>query len=154
MAGEGTAQDRASVSKSRIISAQKAIPADALPYDCTASMTVPMIPFKIERELNFRIGGKHCTGKVIVGDLTWQEERKRWACHFSLAYVHNEVARIYGRDPLGAIINTLDFLSILIRGSEDDGLIVWWQMEGDHGGLTFPLSEGKRWRKNLPEASE
>ena len=43
---------------------------------------------------------------------------------------------IYGADPLDAITKALDFLSSLIPGSEDDGLVVWWQAEGDHAGLT------------------
>ena len=32
----------------------------------------------------------------------------------SLAYVHPEVGRIYGADPLDAITKTLDFLSCLV----------------------------------------
>ena len=64
-----------------------------------------------------------------MGDVTWQEDKQRWACNFSIAHVHPEVAKLYGADPLGAVVNTLDFLSILIRGSEDDGLVVWWQTE-------------------------
>ena len=82
-----------------------------------------------------------------MGDVTWQEDKQRWACHFSMAHVHPEVAKLYGPDPLAAVVNTLDFLSILIRGSEDDGLVVWWRTEGDHAGLTFPLSEGKKWQE-------
>jgi len=45
----------------------------------------------------------------------------------------------------------LDFLSILIRGNEEDGLIVWWQMEGDGAGLTFPLSEAQKWKEMPPQ---
>lgn len=107
------------------------------------------IEFRLERELQFRIVGEHFTGKLFVGDVTWQEDKQRWACHFSMAVVHPEVAKLYGSDPLAAVVNTLDFLSTLIRGSEADGLVIWWQTEGDHAGLTFPLSEGKNWQ-NIP----
>jgi len=112
---------------------------------------VTRITFRLDRELHFRVGGEHATGKLCVGDLTWQEEEQRWACQWSLAHVHPEVGRIYGADPMAALMATLDFLSILIRRSEDDGLIVWWQTEGDHGGLTFPLSEARRWKEMPPQ---
>ena len=108
-------------------------------------MDLNPIEFRLERELQFRIGGQHVTGKLFVGDLKWQEDRKRWACHWSITHVHPEIGSLYGPDPLAALVTTLDFLSTLIRGSEDDGLVVWWQTEGDHAGLTFPLSEGKKW---------
>jgi hypothetical protein len=113
-------------------------------------MSMKNIDFRLERDLNFRIGGEHSTGKLFVGDLVWQEDKKRWACHWSLAYVHPEIGRIYGLDPLAALTNTLDFLSSLIRGSEDDGLIVWWQKEGDHAGLVFPQCEGQKWKEMPP----
>ncbi len=105
------------------------------------------LPFKLERELHFRIGGQPSTGKLIVGGVVWVEPKKKWACEYSLAHVDPEGGRIYGADPLDALSKALDFLSSLIRGSEDDGLIVWWQTEGDHGGLTFPLSENQTWKK-------
>lgn len=109
-----------------------------------------LIEFRLERELNFRIQGMLSIGKVFVGDLVWQADKKRWACHWSLAHVHPEIGRLYGVDPLAALLGTLDFLSILIRGSEDDGLAIWWKTEGDHAGFTFPLSEEKKWRKIPP----
>ncbi len=77
-------------------------------------MAANTIEFRLERELQFRIGGEHSTGKLFVGDVTWQEDKQRWACHFSMAHVHPEVAKLYGPDPLAAVVNTLDFLSILI----------------------------------------
>ena len=105
------------------------------------------LPFKFERELHFRIRGQSSTGKLTVGGVNWVEAKKKWACDYSLAHVDPVGGCIYGTDPLNALSNTLDFLSILIRGSEDDGLIVWWQAEGDHAGLTFPLSEDQKWKK-------
>jgi hypothetical protein len=108
------------------------------------------IDFRLERELHFRIRGEYSTGKLFVGDLALQEDKKRWACHWSLAHVHPEVGRIYGADPLAALTATLDFVSSLIRGSEADGLVIWWQTEGDHAGLTFPQSEGQSWTEIAP----
>jgi len=46
---------------------------------------------------------------------------------------------------MDALTQAFDFLSSLIRGSEEDGLVVWWRYEGDRAGLTFPQCEGKRW---------
>jgi hypothetical protein len=111
----------------------------------------PTVSFRLERELHFRIRDEHSTGTMFIGDLVWLQDRNRWACHWSLAHVHPEVGRMYGTDPLEALTNTLDFLSSLIRGSEDDGLILWWQVEGDHGGLTFPLCEEETWKKMPPQ---
>ncbi|MGZ4972389.1 MAG: hypothetical protein ACXWDN_06475 [Limisphaerales bacterium] len=104
--------------------------------------------FKLERDLHFRIRGQPSTGKLLVGGVSWVEEKKKWACAYSLAHVVPEGGRIYGDDPLDAVSKTLDFLSSLIRGSEDDGLVVWWKVEGDHGGLSFPMCESESWRKN------
>jgi hypothetical protein len=105
------------------------------------------LPFKLERELHFRIGGRPSTGKLCVGGIRWLEDKQKWACDWSLAHVHPEDGRIYGADPLDALTKTLDFISSLIRGSEDDGLVIWWKVEGDHGGLTFPLCEDQHWKK-------
>ena len=99
------------------------------------------IDFKIERELNFRIGGQHVKGKVFVGDIFFQEPNNRWACHWSLSHLHHGVSLIYGKDPLDALINTLDFLATFIRGSEVDGYAIWWQSEGDNAGMRFPITE-------------
>jgi hypothetical protein len=106
-----------------------------------------ILPFKLERELHFRIRGQHSTGKLSVGGISWVEGKKKWACDYSLGHVDPDGGRIYGADPIQALTATLDFLSSLIRGSEDDGLIVWWQVEGDHAGLTFPQCEGQSWKE-------
>jgi hypothetical protein len=105
------------------------------------------LPFRLERELHFRVGGQLSTGKLIIGGVTWVEAKKKWACDYSLAHVVPDGGRVYGADPLDAVSKALDFLSSLIRGSESDGLIVWWQAEGDHAGLAFPLSENQTWKK-------
>jgi hypothetical protein len=108
------------------------------------------LPFKIERELHYRIKGQPSSGKLFIGDIEYLDASRRWACHWSLAHIHPEIGRIYGADSLEALTRTLDFISSLIRGSEEDGLIVWWQVEGDHAGLTFPLCEDQNWSKLPP----
>jgi hypothetical protein len=82
---------------------------------------------------------------VWLGDLKWIPEKKKWACRWSVSIIHPEVGLIYGDDPLDALTKTVDFLSSLIRGSELDGLRVWWRKDGDHAGITFPLCEGRTW---------
>jgi len=86
--------------------------------------------------------------------LEWLEEKKLWACHWSLTHVHPEIGRIYGADPLAALMATLDFVSSLIRGSEADGLVVWWKTQGDHAGLTFPQSERQSWKAMASQNDE
>jgi len=95
-----------------------------------------------------RIGGQRVTGKLFVGDLVFQEGKNRWACHWSLSHLHHGVSLIYGKDPLDALINTLDFLSTFIRGSEIDGYGIWWQSEGDNGGVRFPITERQLLERN------
>ena len=51
---------------------------------------------------------------------------------------------------MDALTRAFDFLSSLIRGSEEDGLVVWWRYEGDHAGLAFPQCEGKTRRCSEP----
>ena len=41
----------------------------------------------------------------------------------------------------------LERLSVEVRGPV--GLSLWWQVEGDHGGLTFPLCDEET-RKKMP----
>jgi hypothetical protein len=111
----------------------------------TESLATDHIAFSLKRELEFVIRGERMTGELFVGDLQFDPERRRWYCHWSLSFVHPEIGRMSGDDPMDALTQTFDFISSLIRGSEEDGLVVWWRYEGDHAGLTFPQSEGKRW---------
>jgi len=101
----------------------------------------------LERTLSFVIRGEIVTGKLFVGDLEWAEDKQHWICHWSISHIHPEIGRLYGKDPLDAFVKTLDFLSSLIRGSELDGLQVWWFEKGDHAGLTFPLCESQTWKE-------
>jgi hypothetical protein len=111
----------------------------------TDSSSTASIDVRFTRELQFVIGGERISGELFVGDLQFDAERQRWYCHWSLSYVHPEIGRISGDDPLDALASTFDFISSLIRGSEEDGLTVWWRYEGDHAGLTFPQCESKGW---------
>jgi hypothetical protein len=107
--------------------------------------------FRLERPLHFRIGDALTLGQLFVGDIQWLDDRKAWACHWSISHVHPEIGRLYGGDPLQALTATLDFVASLIRGSERDGLVVWWQQEGDHAGMTFPLCEDRTWDQMPPQ---
>jgi hypothetical protein len=102
----------------------------------------------MERAFSFRTGDEVKPGKITVGEIRWLPERKEWACDWSIEPINPEVGRIYGKDPLDALIKTLDFLSTLIRGSEIDGLECWWAQPGDHAGFVFRLSESRAWEKN------
>jgi hypothetical protein len=74
------------------------------------------VPFKLERELHFRIRNQESTGKLFVGDITWLEERKKWACHWSLAHVHPELGRVYGDDPSGSNEHAGNCFAAMRRG--------------------------------------
>lgn len=105
---------------------------------------------KFERTLKFKSGAAESLGTLCVGPIEWSAEKQKWGCQWSISEVHPEPGVTYGSDPLDSVIRSLDFLSTLIRGSEDDGLVVYWQEPGDHCGLVFPLSEGQGWRKVPP----
>lgn len=89
---------------------------------------------KCERELNFIIKGQTVQGKVSIGDI-FQDREGRWRCAWSISYISPETNSIIGDDALSAFVRTLDFVRQLIRGSEEDGLQVWWKQPGDHGGF-------------------
>ena len=113
-----------------------------------ADLTFP--GFRLERKLHFRIGGEWAEGILSIGDLQWKADEQRWVCHWSVSFVHPEIGKTHGADPLDAFLKAVDFLSVLMRGSEDDGLEVSWKEEGDHAGLVFPLSEGRKWKEVPP----
>jgi hypothetical protein len=105
------------------------------------------IPLNLVRELHFVIRGEPRTGKLSIHRLAFSESKQKWECHWSLDHLYPETVSFTGDDPLAALTRTLDFASSFIRGSEMDGHKVHWQYEGDHGGLTFPISEEKHWEK-------
>src|ERR1019366_7234968 len=96
----------------------------------------PSFPsFRMERKLHFRIAGELVEGTLSVGDVHWKSDKQKWACCWAVSFVHPEVGMTYGADPLDAFLKAMDFLSVLMRGSEEDGLDVFWRSEGDHAGL-------------------
>jgi hypothetical protein len=101
------------------------------------AMEPKRIDLGLVRVLQFRIRGEVTEGLLQISRLEFLPERRQWACYWSLAFVHPEEAKIYGSDAMEALSQGLDFISNLVRGSERDGLQVWWKTEGDHGGLGF-----------------
>jgi hypothetical protein len=104
--------------------------------------------FELKRNLFFEFDGKVVEGNLYIGAIQWIEAKNQWACSWSISHIHPEVGKIYGSDPLEAVITTLDFLSCLIRGSELDGLSVWWKERGDHAGIVFALCEARKWEQS------
>ncbi len=97
------------------------------------------LPF--ERSLTFERSGVQSLGVIQIHRLE-QLSAVKWACHWSLSYVHPEESVIYGEDALDAVVKTLNFLAELIRDTAEDGLKIWWHYDGDNGGM-FPASEGE-----------
>lgn len=106
----------------------------------------------LERELNikFRDQSAH-KAKLVIGEIVFVEARHQWGCYWYIDIIHTKQSKIYGDDPLHALTTCLDLVSAFIRGTELDGWTIYWQKEGDHGGLTFPLSEKQSWLKRNPE---
>jgi hypothetical protein len=112
------------------------------------------LELKLCRELTFRIRGKVSKGSLQIHRISKIENKDRWACYWSLAYVHPEIGRIFGEDPIDALFQCLDFIGNLIRGSEKDGLGIWWQYEGDHCGLQFTEYPEKPAGEGSPETTK
>lgn len=96
-----------------------------------------MIPLNLHRTINFIVDGKETTGDLRIDRIEFYPKRQKWACCWSLAFVHPNEGKIFGHDPLAALFECLDFIGNLIRGSERDGLKIWWKVPGDHCGLMF-----------------
>lgn len=92
--------------------------------------------FVFRREINFRFNDSEKKGELRIGGIEKLKEGQ-WACHWSMSHVSPELSKIYGKDPLHALSECMNFLANLIRGSEQDGLKVWWEYEGDHCGVNF-----------------
>ena len=105
------------------------------------------ITLNFERELQFTLHGERRTGFLRIEKLLFSPEQGRWECRWSLDHIYPETVSFRGDDPLQALATTLDFASSLIRGSELDGAGIFWQYEGDHGGLTFPMCEEHQWQR-------
>ncbi len=99
------------------------------------------IPLNFVRELHFVIRNEPRIGKLSIHRLVFSKSKQQWECHWSLDHLYPETVSFTGDDPLQALTRTLDFAASFIRGSESDGSKVYWQYEGDNGGMSFPLSE-------------
>jgi hypothetical protein len=99
-----------------------------------------MVDFQIERPLQFVIHGRREVGHVRIGPIE-PAGPGTWTCGWSISFVHPEPGRIRGQDPLDVLSRTIHFVGRLLRGSEEDGLVVWWQEEGDHGGFDYACFE-------------
>ena len=104
--------------------------------------------FELKRTIFFEIEGHVVDGVLYIAEARWIEDKAKWGCGWSVSHIHPEIGMIYGRDPLDAFVVTLDFLACLIRGSELDGLPIWWKERGDHAGLVFNLCETRKWEKS------
>ena len=95
----------------------------------TLDLKLPM-----RRKLHFRWGDNLLDGELKVGGLERVGEAK-WACSWSISLIHPDTAFIYGEDPLDALRRCLRMIEELVRGSIEDGIQVWWKVEGDCGGF-------------------
>lgn len=94
------------------------------------------------REMHFRIKGVESLGRLLVGGIEeCKSEAKRgfWVCYWSLSNIHPEKGKIYGVDPLDALLNCIQFIIRLIEHHKEVGYEVWWNTEGDVGGLVPPV---------------
>jgi hypothetical protein len=91
--------------------------------------------YKFSRNISIRYKGELISGIITVGGIEQLEESERWKCYYTISMIHPERGHIWGADPLDALSNCLVFLDGLIKGSEEDGLEIWWQHEGDHCGM-------------------
>ncbi len=93
--------------------------------------SIIQLPF--ERTLNFKKDGKSFSGVLRVLSIQ-QTSEKKWTCRWSLDFLCQNGA-VHGDDPLHALTNCLFVASRLIRESGKDGVQVFWQYQGDYGGL-------------------
>jgi len=94
------------------------------------------IVLNFRRELTFSGGGKISKGELNIPRIVFLPERQQWGCHWSITFIKPEPTQyIYGDDPLQALTRTLQAASALLQDSGIPDLKVWWQTEGDDGGL-------------------
>ena len=97
--------------------------------------------FTMERELQFEVGGRRSVGKLRIGGIEKTDAGDPdafWSCCWSLDEIHPTKGKIYGIDPLDAFLNCIQFLKLLIERHKESGYRVWWNAEGDDGGLCSP----------------
>jgi hypothetical protein len=120
------------------------------------------IPLNLNREFTFLLNGSQKKGWLRLRKLYFDETKAQWRCDWSLDYLYPNTVHFSGDDPLQALTRTLDFASSLIRGSIIGGDRLYWQYDGDLGGLDFPQSESGDWKlrpedletNNKPETNE
>jgi hypothetical protein len=86
------------------------------------------------RQLHMVIAGAEVNAVVRIGP-TEPDNVAGWRCHWAIDHVCLKGGKFRGRDELDAFSRCYKFVNQLLRGSEDDGLVVWWQEPGDHGGF-------------------
>ena len=105
------------------------------------------IELNISRDFVLLTNGKSQSGKLCLNSLELVEGQGKWVCRWSFDPLYTETVSFTGDDPLQALTRTLDFASSFIRECESDGIKLLWKVDGDQGGLTFPLCEEKGWLK-------
>src|ERR1035438_1191103 len=94
------------------------------------------ITLNFRRELTFSAGGKISKGELNIPKIVFLPDKQQWGCHWSISFIKPEPSQyIRGDDPLQALTRTLHTVSALLRDSGVPDLKVWWQTEGDNGGL-------------------
>jgi hypothetical protein len=91
--------------------------------------------FEFDRNLHFVLNGVAVVGKVRIGGFEYDPSEGLWRCYYSVEHVAPEIGKFRGHDPLDAFIRCYRFIDQFLRGCEDDGLVVWWMVQGDHGGF-------------------
>ena len=89
------------------------------------------------RELTFSKDGSISKGEINIPKIVFIPEKKQWGCYWSISFIKPDSRQcIFGDDPLQALSRTLEIASSLLQDSGIADLKVWWQFEGDNGGLT------------------
>lgn len=89
----------------------------------------------LRRVIHLKRGGVASKGEIWIGQLEYLPERRKWACHFRVSEILPEPMRLYGRDPLDALENSLELVKRLVLGSIKDGWEIWAENPGDCGGF-------------------
>ena len=94
------------------------------------------IVLNFRRELTFSRGGKISKGELSIPRIVFLPDKRQWGCHWSISFIKPEPTQYTrGDDPLQALTRALQAVSLLLRDSGIPDLKVWWQAEGDNGGL-------------------
>lgn len=99
----------------------------------------------LQRQVKIVSHGKTLAGTVTIGPIVRQEDG-RYACGWSVSYLHEDPGKIIGDDAIQSIERCLQFLGTFLEGSAVDGVDVLWQCDGDSGGIVSRLPSGERKR--------